>query len=262
MLIESCNSLPTPSEGSSIFESVKFLDDAKQNKIDMDALKKQWEAAAGKFVQHKWIYRYTDEKQKAALEKHYANLTDDNVYYSTYKRSFNAICKFMGIPADIVIIENMVFDHDKVDKEQWKVSVKYSKGLVKVEIPEGVQLLHVSPVENITELVPAFRSKVKGKYMYPKKRVFFTVAKEMRSTKAGLEGKRKTYLYTPKQPIRTAYIDPTYSSFTFKSIYIETDTAIPVEPVERKFLGIKMDRKVDIRDDIWKYTHPGLAQHD
>lgn len=263
MLIGNISSSPDiTGEDTSIFESVKFIDDMKKNKVNMDDLRKQWEAAAEKFVKHKWIYRYTDEKQKAALEKHYANLTDDNVYYSVYKRSFNAICKFMGIPSNMVIIENMVFDLDKVDKEQWKVSVKYSKGLIKVQIPEGVQLLHVSPVENITALEPSFRSKVKGKYMYPTKRVFFTVAKEMRSTKAGLEGKKKTYLYTPKTPITTAYIDPTYSSFTFKSIYIETDSSIPVEPLERKVMGIKMDRKVDIRDDIWKLTHPDLAQHD
>jgi len=263
MLIQESNySTSTNPEVHNIFEKVQFMEDLKKNKVDMDDLRQQWEAAAKKFVKHKWIYRYTDEKQKAALEKHYANLTADDVYYSTYKRSFNAICKFMGIPADMVIIENMVFDHDRVDKEQWKVAIRYSKGLVKVKIPEGVQLLHVSPVEGITALEPSFRSKVKGKYMYPKKRLFFTVAKEMRSIKAGLEGKKKTYLYTPKTPITTAYIDPTYSSFAFKSIYIETDSSMPVESLERKFLGIKMDRKVDLRDDIWKLTHPDLAQHD
>lgn len=252
----------TPTNTENVFEGVQFVDDIKKKMVDMDDLKAQWKKAADKFVKHKWIYRYIDDKQKENLEKHYEKICDEKTPYSVYKRSFNAICKFMGLPADIVIIENMVFDHDRVDKEQWKMSVRYSKGLVKVRIPEGVQLLHVSPVEGITALEPSFRSKVKGKYMYPKKRVFFTVAKEMRSIKAGLEGKKKTYLYTPKTPITTAYIDPTYSDFTFKSIYIETDNAIPVESLERKFMGIKMDRKVDLRDDIWKLTHPDLAQHD
>ena len=236
MLIGNTSS-PEVTNEDSMFESVKFIDDMKQNIANTADLKEQWKKVADQFVKHKWIYRYIDDNGKAALEKHYANLTDENVYYSVYKRSFKAICKFMGIPDDKVIIENMVFTKDKQDKEQWEVAIKYSKGLAKVNIPDGIRLIHISPVEGIKELVPSFRSKVKGKYMYPTKRVFFTIAKDIKPTKCGLEG-QKTNRYTPTKEIKTAYIDPTYADFGSGSVYVETDAPISVENYEKKMFNL------------------------
>ena len=210
-----------------------IIDNIKTNMKNTKELKDQWKAVADKFVKHKWIYRYINDKQKEQLEKHYAVLTDEKTNYSSYKKSFKFICNFIGIPSDIVIIENMTFNKDKTDKEQWEVSIKYSKGLTKVTIPDGVRLIHVSPVEGITQLIPSFRSKVKGKYMYPNKRVFFTIAKDIKPTQAGLEGK-KTFRYTPKENIKYAYIDPTYSDFGSGAVYIESDNPIPVETFEKK----------------------------
>lgn len=227
-----------------IFESVQFLDDLKKSYENVKDLKDQWKAVSDLFVKHKWIYRYIDDKQKESLEKHYANLTDDNVSYSTYKRSFKYIAKFMGLPDDKIIIENILFKKDKKDKDQWEISIKYSKGLAKVKIPEGVSLIHISPVSNIGELIPSFRSKVKGKYMYPSKRIFFTVVKNIQKNQAGLEGK-KTFRYTPKHNYEYAYIDPTYADFSSGSIYIETDAPIPVMNIENKLYNLfKRDRKV------------------
>ena len=220
------------------------IDNVKQKIVDLNELRKQWAASAKSFVKHKWIYRYITEKQKEALMKHYEVVCNEKTNYSTYKRSFKAICKFVGIPDDKVILENMTFSKDKKDKDQDIVAVKYSKGLVKVRIPEGVRLIHVSPVENIKELIPSFRSKVKGKYMYPTKRCFFTVARDIKPTHAGLE-KTKTTRYTPKKKYTDAYIDPTYSDFASGSIYIETESPIPVENYEKKLLDI-------FKDDIKK----------
>lgn len=220
-----------------IFESVKFIDDIKQNLINLNDLRLQWKKVADKFVKHKWIYRYIDDKQKKQLEQHYANLTDDGVYYSTYKRSFNFICKFMGLPSDQVIIEDLIFTKDKQDKEQWEISLRYSKGFAKVLIPDGIRLTHVSPVHNIKELIPTFRSKTKGKYMYPNKRIFFTVARDIKPTQAGLEG-QKLKKYTPKEDIKFAYIDPTYSDFSSGAVYVDTEAPIPVETIEKKALKI------------------------
>ena len=212
-------------------------------------MREQWKKVTDRFVKHKWIYRYIDDRQKEQLEKHYAKLTDEKTSYSVYKRSFNAICKFMGIPNDKVIIENMVFTKDKKDKEQWEIALKYSKGLAKVSIPDGVRLIHVSPVEGIKELIPSFRSKTKGKYMYPSKRIFFTIAKDIRPNKAGLEG-QKTYRYTPKKDIKNAYIDPTYADFGSGAVYVETDSPIPVEILERKLLGLfGMGKKSEKEDN-------------
>lgn len=220
-----------------LFSEVQFIDDIKKKVIDTKDLWDQWRKAAGGFVKHKWIYRYIDDKQKTQLEKHYEVLCNEKTTYSAYKKSFNFICKFMGLPNDKIIIENMVFTKDKEDKDQWEISLKYSKGLVKVRIPEGVRLIHISPVSGIKELIPSFRSKTKGKYMYPSKRVFFTIAKDIKSKQAGLEGMDRSR-YTPKEEIRTAYIDPTYSEFSSGAVYVDTESPIPVETFEKKMSTI------------------------
>lgn len=229
-----------------IFESVDLIGDIKKTYDNISELKSQWKKVADKFVKHLWIYRYIDEKQKDQLQKHYANITDEKCPYSTYKKSFNFICKFMGLPADKVIIENIVFDKNKRDKEMYEMSIRYSKGLAKVKIPEGIELIHVSPVENITELVPTFRSKVKGKYMYPNKRVFFTIARQIKKKHAGLENDNKLFRYTPRDNIQYAYIDPTYSDFGSGSVYIETNVPIPVVTLEKKLFGIFKMKKQEV----------------
>lgn len=73
--------------------------------------------------------------------------------------------------------------------------------------------------------------------MYPSKRIFFTVTKDIKPTQAGLEG-QKTSRYTPKEHITQAYIDPTYSDFKSGAIYVETDRPIPVENFDRKMFNI------------------------
>lgn len=204
------------------------IDDIKKKITVVNQLKSQWKKSASTFVKHKWIYRYLDVKQKEKISKYYEMLKTDEISYSDYKRYFKAIAKFMGLPDDKIIIENIVFKKDSKDKEQDIIALKYSKGMVKVMIPDDVRLIHVSPVDNITELIPSFRSKVAGKYLYPSKRCFFTVTKEIKPTQAGLE-KQKTIRYTPKEKIKEAYIDPTYSDFKSGSVYIETLKPIPVE---------------------------------
>ena len=201
---------------------------SKKDILNVADLWKQWEKSTGSFVKHKWIYRYIDEKQKAALQKHMDVVCAEKPFYSAYKRSFNAICKFVGLPNDSVILENVVFKKDDKDKDQDIIAVKYSKGKVKVTIPEGIQLIHTTPATGIKELIPSFKSKIAGKYMYPTRRVFFSCIKPIAATQAGLEGK-KLVRFTPKERITTAYIDPTYSEFSSNSVYVETERPIPVE---------------------------------
>lgn len=216
-----------------------IIDDIKTKIVNIKDLKDQWKTVANTFVKHKWIYRYINDNQKEQLEKHYEILTDEDSTYSQYKKSFKFICNFMGIPYHMVIIENMEFTKDKDDKDQWEIALKYSKGLLKVNIPDGIKLVHVSPVKDIRSLIPSFRSKVVGKYMYPSKRVFFTITKDIKPNQAGLEGKR-TFRYTPKKEIKHAYIDPTYCDFSSGSIYIETDTEIPVDTLEHQSIVNKV----------------------
>lgn len=218
--------------GVSIFDNIDSLDEGvveniKKRFTDLGELKRQWKKFSDTFVRHEWIFRYITPEQEEMIKKYYAMLTDEDTSYSNYKKAFRFFCKFMGLPDNKVILENIVISHHKKDVERTKLSVKYSKGLVKVNIPDDIDLVHVSPVSGIKELIPSFRSKVKGKYMYPSKRVFFTVKGEIRKNQAGLEG-QKINSYKTKNHFGTAYIDPTYSQYKDGCVYIETDTPIPV----------------------------------
>ena len=206
------------------------LKNVKDRVISVADLWKQWKKSTESFVNHKWIYRYVDEKQKNFIKKHYDNLCAENINYSTYKRSFATICKFFGIPMNTVVIENMGFSKDKQDKNKDIVSLQYSKGLVKVTIPDGIKLIHSTTAE-FDAIRPVFRSKIPGKYMYPSMRCYFTCVKAIDNNKAGLEG-QKTHKYTPKQPIRYAYIDPACSEFKYNAVYVESETPIPVEDLK------------------------------
>lgn len=205
------------------------ISDIKKSIINVSDLWKQWTKNAKSFVKHKWIYRYVTQEQKERLEKHYEVLKAEKTNYSSYKRSFATICKFLGLPTDQIILENVVFKKDNVDKDQDIIAVRYSKGKIKVNIPEGINLIHAHVASDgvkIDNLIPSFRSKTVGKYMYPSKRCFFTCIKAIDGNKANIQG--KTNKYTPKTPITAVYIDPTYSDFSSNSVYVETDTPIPV----------------------------------
>ena len=51
---------------SALFESIKLLDDTKHTVDNIKDLYDQWKKTTDKFVNKKWIYRYTDEKQRDA----------------------------------------------------------------------------------------------------------------------------------------------------------------------------------------------------
>lgn len=204
---------------------------AGEKLISLKDLRNQWKKVSDKFVMRKWIYRYVkDEKQEELLKKYYDKLTNEETSYGEYKRAFKFICNFFSLSNNDLIIENLQFDYDKKDKKQKKVALRYSRGLARVNIPDNIQLIHVSPANNIKELIPTFRSKMKGRFMYPSKRCFFTVAHQINPYHAGIEGKKVTK-YTPKQKYNVAYIDPTYAMFRDGSVYIETDKPIPVKKI-------------------------------
>lgn len=225
-----------------VYLDESLAQDIKQSAVNIVALKNEWKQKADKFVKHKWLYRYISESDKIKMQALYDNLCSDDISYSEYKKSFNKLCQFMGLPNDSVIIENIVFSKDKKDKYQDIINVKYSKGLLKVKIPKSLLLIHVSLVDNLTQLTPTFRSKTKGKYLYPTKRVFFTVIKPISSFKGGNE-KTKTYKYTTKEEYTTAYIDPTYSDLKDGAVYIETNSPIPVIKLKTKLTNLFNLRK-------------------
>ena len=90
-------------------------------------------------------------------------------------------------------------------------------------------LLHVSPKKGIKELIPSFKGKREGSKLYPTKRVYFTLSKDYRGEDVPESDLSR---YTPKENIRTAFIDPTCKSFNAGSIYVDTSLPIPVEEIK------------------------------
>lgn len=204
-----------------------IVDDLKNKITNLTELRNQWSKVASRFSRHKWIERYIDKNQEETLRKYHSYLVKENVSFSEYKKGFNFICKYVGIDPEKSILENVTFGKSKIDPNKRSIKVKYSSGFAKVYLPEDIELIHISPANNIKALNPSFRSKVKGKYMYPSNRCFFTIAKKIGKFQSGLEWE-KTTTYKSKENFKVAYIDPTYSKFSDRSIYIPTNSPIPV----------------------------------
>ncbi len=235
----------------------------KDHITNISDLKNQWKKVSDKFTMHKWIYRYIkDEKQEAMLHKYYDIICDDEnnasgTKYTQYKKAYNFFCNFFGLPNKGTIIEWFTFDEDKTDKGQKKISIRYSRGLAKVHIPEGMLLYHTSPTKGITELTPAYKSKTKGKFLYPSKRVYFTVQKEINPFKYGMGTNKfiststaKLYKYTPAKEITQVFIDPTYAMFSERSVYVDTETPIKVIDISNAKKDIVGKEKV-ARESVW-----------
>ena len=68
------------------------VDDIKKNLANIKDLKDQWKKSTKSFVEHKWIYRYINESQKAKISSYYQKLCEEEISYSDYKRYFSHIC--------------------------------------------------------------------------------------------------------------------------------------------------------------------------
>lgn len=161
------------------------------------------------------------DKDKKFIKSNYDTAKNSN-NYSIYKKAFNWICKFFGIGKNSIIKGIKVID----DKAVCDYTTAEPK---KVTIPNETMLLHVSPKKGIKELIPSFKGKREGGKLYPTKRVYFTLSKDYRGDDVPESDLSR---YTPKENIRTAYIDPTCKSFNARSIYVDTNLPIPVEEIK------------------------------
>ena len=227
-------------------------------------LKQEWEKALKNFVYRRNISRMITTQQEEMCQRYYEILKSDNPSYGEYKKAFNFICSFMGLTNKDVIIEYIRFDDDKYDKDRRSITVRYSKGKAKVKIPDGMSLVHVSPVKGIQALNPTFKSKQAGTYLCPDRRVYFTIAKDIKANRAKLEN-LKLYRYRPTQKYTEAYIDPACQTFDLRAVYIESNKPIPVEPyytyldrIKNKIYGFfgSGNKKEDPQDDNSKSKEP------
>ena len=235
---ESYTDLFDNGNGLDYIDEIKHIKEIIKKTIAAGDLKKQWQEKITNMVSGEWARKKIDSDQEDILKKNYDIMNDKEVSYKDYKKAFNYICKSVGIPYQGTIIELVEFDNDGDDR---RINVRYSKGVEKVEIPEGFHLVHISPVNNIDKssgVTPTFRSKVDGRYFYCSKRCYFTIDKDIDLWKGGMAG-QKTYKYVTKEDYKYAYIDPACNNPSSRAVYIESDNSIPVVKVEDKFRDIK-----------------------
>lgn len=210
---------------------LSLISDAYKRFSTFEDLKKFWNKKQKIFKNHVWDERIIPEGQEKQYESAYKQLLRTDESYLTYQRSFNKFCRLFSIMPQTTIIENLILRKNK--DGCLTVYMRYSNGLVKVELPDDVELIHVSPAKDIKELIPTHKSKTTGKYFYYSPRVFFTIRKRIAPNKAGLEN-TKVFPYTPKEKIKTVYIDPTYTNYKEGSVFVPTTSPIPVVHKEKK----------------------------
>jgi len=202
-----------------------------KDQVNLELLKRQWLKDKNKFIQHKLIYKHLSPSQEKRCAEWVECINNPNCTYSDHKKVFALIAGFFGLSVKDLILEHVTIEPSPTDKDAKVLRCIYSQAYKRIEIPKGVSLIHISTVKDIHELVPSFKSKLTGHYLYPTKRCFFTVMKDVEPNKCGIEYKA-TYRYRPTEFIQYAYIDPSMSKWDMRSIYVPTDKPIPVELYE------------------------------
>ena len=193
---------------------------------DFAELKAFWNKKQKLFRSNVWDEREVSDEDFEMYKQCYETLCKPDVKYGDYKRAFMKLCRLFGVYYDSTILETLRFTEDKKTGKK-KIICRYSTGVVKVKLPDEVELKHVSPASDIDKLNPTYRSKTTGRFFYPNPRVYFTIKKQIAANKAGLEGAKLTS-YKPKERIDTCYIDPTYTKISDGAVFVPTTSPIPV----------------------------------
>ena len=182
------------------------------------------------------------KKKKQRIKEYYNNSISDEEYdmlkeyitsmksadkYDDYKKPFVKFCKFCSILPEHVIITKYKL---KKKEDHNSLHVEYSNYNKKIELPEGVNLYHISKVPNIKALRPAFQGKSERGYLYDKPRIYFTLYKKMPKFLADYTIHDKVYKYKVNKNIRSVYVDPLVWLFAYGAVYIETNVEVPVTP--------------------------------
>lgn len=205
----------------------KLRDVAGKNEV-----KRLWDNLSNSFT-HKWTKIYVDEKKFKELKKAHEVTKLDNPLFNKYKTAFNTLCKAFSLSPNDVVIERVEFPGLDKTTGKYKCALRYSQGQKKIVIPNGYLLTHMSPNDSIKELKPTFKSKKSGRWLYPCRRVYFTISKDIDGNKFGVSDKDvKMHKYRPKENIRVAYIDQTYTDYGTGAVYVNTSFPIPVDKIE------------------------------
>lgn len=189
-------------------------------------LKRNWNKFHKQIDSKVTVEKTLTPRQVNKFNFHKSMLSSPTIDYEKYKESFDAICEFFQLDPLETVIEEMDIITNPVTKE-YTFRLRYSAGLVRIELPEDTMLCHSAMARNIKELRPSFKSKTLGQYCYPMQMCYFTLKKKVPKEKAGLQNK-KTYEYTPLEPIKYAYIDPCMTEYEIGSVFVPTDKPMPV----------------------------------
>ena len=199
----------------------------------VNSLKYEWMKALKNIMNHKTLEFTLSPEQESYIKQLYSDLIYPKVLYDTYQKAFTNLCEYIHISPNSEIHE-IQFNKDRHNNT--KFSIRYSSGEMRVKIPEGFILIHKSYSKKLKLISPNFRSGKLGYYMWPNKRIYFTIENPMPSSLTSVQD-NDYYLYTPVDNYDYAFIDPSCSEFNYKAVYIKTDFPIEVKPYYEPFLG-------------------------
>jgi len=222
--------------GLQIVEDDEVIEESFASKIgsierklkDSDFIKKTWNELTSKII-HKDMTKEVKESDYKYLQENYDVLKTSKIY-EKYKKAYENICKFFNLTPSETTIRSLEFK----DGDKKTVTISYHAGKKKIVIPNGVKLIHTSANDNIKELEPKFCSKKSGMYLWPTRRVYFTLGKAIDQKKVGVDRNSKSFKYTPKETIKTAYIDSELPSYNMACIFVDTQFPIPVKNLTKE----------------------------
>ena len=199
----------------------------------INSLKYEWMKALKNIINHKTLEFTLSPEQESYIKQQYSNLIYPQVTYDTYTQAFKNLCDYIHISPNSEIHE-IQFNKDRHNRSTF--FIRYSSGEMKIKIPKGFILIHKSQSKKLKTITSNFRSNKLGYYMWPNKRIYFTIENPMPSYLTSVQN-NDYYLYTPVNDYDEAYIDPSCKEFNYKAVYIKTDEPIEVKPYYEPFLG-------------------------
>ena len=212
---------------NNIIESV--FDNYNNYFRQINSLKHEWMKALKDITSHKTLEIPLTQRQELYLKYEYANLINPHITYDNYIKSFKNLCNDIRISPNSEIHEIQFNNH--------VLYIRYSSGELKIKIPKGFILIHKSKSRKLKFITPNFRSGKLGYYMWPNKRIYFTIEKPLPSYLTAVQNDDEYYLYTSVNNYSEAYIDPSVTEFNYKAVYIKTNDPIKVKPYHYPFLG-------------------------
>lgn len=168
------------------------------------------------FYQHQFVDGEEEEEKQA---ENFIDTMRETKDYGTYKNAYDGLCTLTQIPKNSVL--NI---RDQIQNKHLVLNINIYKPGEKVILNPNDELYHTSNGNNISSLVPTFRSN-DGTF-YPSPRVYVSVGKAISKMGGTSDSSKPTY----KLKSNPGFI------FKDKELngsagYIETKNPIPVEKV-------------------------------